>query len=412
MIKRYFLFVATLFIVFGTTRLEAQWTKASATFHASFFYPWNGDSVFAISSGKLFLSPDQGATWTQSLVTPNVQTMVSSSNGILYAATNDQVYKSIDAGANWIMLTTTGKPPAITGFYARSISSTTDELFLGAKDGMYKTTTDALDWVDVSEEVNVKEFASSGDKLYACSPASILRSVDGGNTWKIVDSTTVSFTGFAVSGNNVFAMISTPPGGSVDHSVDGGDNWLGPLYFSLGSASFNKMATNNWGDVYISGGIRSDANPDSIAQGYVYRWLNGAAAWEFYNTGLPAADLVGLGFGYKGRVYVSTDSAGIYKTLEALQQVKQVNDNLAISETYPNPAAETFSVQIDSKEQSQALFELYDLRGFLRSSIHSQLLHTGLNTVTLDPGQLANGMYLLRIVISGEVITRTVTINR
>ncbi|PSK90285.1 alkaline phosphatase PhoX [Taibaiella chishuiensis] len=94
---------------------------------------------------------------------------------------------------------------------------------------------------------------------------------------------------------------------------------------------------------------------------------------------------------------------------EVLTNIKvvdiKVDNQLAIVETFPNPATNTFNVSLISPEQKAAIVKIYSTTG---NSVSEQTvsLNKGNNTVTLNIGSLAAGVYNV-VIISGNETAKT-----
>jgi secreted PhoX family phosphatase/sulfur carrier protein ThiS len=94
---------------------------------------------------------------------------------------------------------------------------------------------------------------------------------------------------------------------------------------------------------------------------------------------------------------------------EALTNIKMVdilvNNQLAIVETFPNPATNSFNVTLVSPEQKAAVVKIYNATG---NTVLEQTasLTKGNNKITLNIGSLASGMYNV-VIISGNETAKT-----
>lgn len=75
-----------------------------------------------------------------------------------------------------------------------------------------------------------------------------------------------------------------------------------------------------------------------------------------------------------------------------------VNTNLAwrLESIYPNPVKNTFKIQLYTKEAVSTSISLMDYFGRI-FSLHSSLLQKGMNNISFDIGNLAKGVYYLRV---------------
>lgn len=76
----------------------------------------------------------------------------------------------------------------------------------------------------------------------------------------------------------------------------------------------------------------------------------------------------------------------------------------------PNPASEVVRLQLNMPSAAQALVQLTDLQGReLLKTTHS--LDAGMQTVSLDLSNLMNGLYMVNIIVDGQVITKKLMVE-
>ncbi len=162
----------------------------------------------------------------------------------------------------------------------------------------------------------------------------------------------------------------------------------------------------------------------------------GVATFTFKNINLPAAGTTNLlssngMFTYtiktRSRLPYGTqfrNSASIYfdynapiktnTTLNTLVAVNEVNKIAAINDffkVYPNPAANTVSIQIDCTTPANAQMNIADISG--RTLISKTLdLQAGLQTITQSLNQLANGIYFVTLNMDGKLQTQKLVVMR
>lgn len=83
----------------------------------------------------------------------------------------------------------------------------------------------------------------------------------------------------------------------------------------------------------------------------------------------------------------------------------KVDNQLAIVETFPNPATSSFNVTLISPEQKAAVVKIYNTTGVAVAE-QNVSLNKGNNTVSLNIGSLAAGMYNV-VIISGNETAKT-----
>ncbi len=87
--------------------------------------------------------------------------------------------------------------------------------------------------------------------------------------------------------------------------------------------------------------------------------------------------------------------------------------NLAVANSvivYPNPTLGDLYVDVSSSAATRATFRVMDMTGKTVKTIQSDLLE-GLNKITLNVEELANGMYMLKVV-DGKALNYAQTFNK
>ena len=78
---------------------------------------------------------------------------------------------------------------------------------------------------------------------------------------------------------------------------------------------------------------------------------------------------------------------------------------MAIVETFPNPATNSFHVSLVSPEQKTAIVKIYNTTGTVVSE-QTVSLNKGNDKITLNIGSLAAGIYNV-VIISGNETAKT-----
>lgn len=147
-----------------------------------------------------------------------------------------KIYNTIDGGSNWTLQYTSGK-------YLRSIEFATPKLgFCGSLDSsFYKTTDGGITWTDIANTITPKPpgicglSAPTSNIIYGCgiwsSPAYLIKSIDGGNTWTTIDLSSLASAlvdvHFINADTGFVSGLSNPStqGGIILYTEDGGNTW-------------------------------------------------------------------------------------------------------------------------------------------------------------------------------------------
>ena len=243
------------------------------------------------------------------LITVNVASIGST----LFAGTTDGVYRSTDDGANWIQVDS-GVPTD----YANVLVTNGMDLYLGtdAAGGLYRSTDSGASWKNLNvTNTGVNAILVSGSTIFAGTALQGFKvSTNGGTSWTTVGSFgTTAVWDFATLGSYLFAatdgygiLVSNDNGATWQTSNPGLNNVhlerltvMGPNIFAGTSPGTNSgvyLSTNNGGNwTSVSTGLPND---------YVY----GLAA---SGTNLFAA--IGAQNSANGGIYLTTNRGQSWK---------------------------------------------------------------------------------------------------
>ncbi len=176
-----------------------------------------GDSLFAGTSGNIFLSTDMGNTWVQSgngLLGPAegyIISIVTNGTTLFAGGDDDEFYRSTDEGNDWV-LSTSGLPkPGDDEINALIVSN--NSIFAGMFiNGVFRSTDGGESWELENGGLidrGISSFATYENYLFAGSPyiGGVFLSSDDGATWKSVNTglTDTDIGALAVFGTNLFA---------------------------------------------------------------------------------------------------------------------------------------------------------------------------------------------------------------
>ena len=123
-------------------------------------------------------------------------------------------------------------------------------------------------------------------------------------------------------------------------------------------------------------------------------------------------------FGYGGVFNTTTSYTLRCSTKTSNFRLDQDGSAAGISEIgiskvtlFPNPANDKVNVQFVADQEGQAGIQLLDLTGKVVRS-HAATAGEGENTMGIEIGDLANGLYLVRIELNGTVLTRRLDVVR
>ncbi len=326
------------------------------------FHPAGTGTVYiGAAAGGLWKSTNNGVSWTtttdqiSSLGVSDIAINPISPN-IMYISTGDfdgaptgfsggdsksiGVLKSIDGGLTWSatgLAWTTSQSRFISKLLINSLNPV--EVFAFTTVGIYRTRNSGTTWSLVTPGYYKDAEYRPGDTatIYAANGASVYRSINGGQTFLNVYSSTFKQIRIAVTANDpnylyVAGTSSTDAFGGLARSTNSATT------FTVMSTTPNILGgTQGWYDLDVAA---SPTNRDEVMVGGIDLWrsTNGGATWA-QNT-----------FGYGGGPYIHPDQhdvvymngttiwaandGGIWRTTNSGGSWSDVNGNMNISEPY------------------------------------------------------------------------------
>jgi photosystem II stability/assembly factor-like uncharacterized protein len=186
----------------------------------------NGNNIFAGGIG-IYLSTNNGLSWLQSGLTGIIVNSLVVNGNNVFAGTNYGVYLSADNGSTWSLLNN-GLPNGIS-FNALAISE--NNIFVGGENGIYFSTNNGANWNQASYGLPAYpdnyfiSIAASGNNIFAGTfGGGVYFSTDNGSTWASANNglTGTIVRSIVIHKNNIFAGTSD---GGVYVSENNGSSW-------------------------------------------------------------------------------------------------------------------------------------------------------------------------------------------
>ncbi len=159
----------------------------------------------------------------ENVLDPRCTSITFGRSGVIAYNNEGQIYQKTPSAGSWL--------PAYANFEresVRTIFETSDgTIFLGAKDGLYKSTDGGQSWRNVHHEGLIRDLVASEGVIVATSQKGIIRSADNGEHWELV----VSKGGVGIDVEHIdggFAAIyysGSAISRRVAISLDGGKSW-------------------------------------------------------------------------------------------------------------------------------------------------------------------------------------------
>ncbi len=327
------LFAITSGGIFLTTDDCASWTEASngLTNLDVRAFAVNGGNVFAGTiNGGVFISTNNGTSWTQAnsgIPNSTIQALAAVGFGstMLAGTQYGGVFSSTNNGTTWNAANTGLTSVGVNAFGVNGSNALDEVAFAATADkGVFVSTDQGANWSPANNGLSsnaVFAFATNGSNTFAATQhAGVFLTTNNGNAWSAVNTglSNTNISGlFAAGGNYLFAVTSD---GGVLLSTNNGSNWtpvdLGhdvstyltvPALFASGNNLFAGTSTNG---VFLStdnGNSWTAANKGIEYTGITSFATIGANLFVGTNGNQAAG----------GGVYLSTDEGDSWKEVYA-----------------------------------------------------------------------------------------------
>jgi len=327
-------FYTTLFgcllTLLPTGTLHTQWVQTSGPYGGDVrCFAASGTNLFAgtasgagVVSGGVFLSTNNGASWTQvnNGLTNTSVTALTVSGTNLFAGTGTgqggwgRVYLSTNNGTSWTEVDAglpIGRPVS-----ALAVSGTNlfDGIYYG---GVFLSTNNGTSWTAVNNgltNTEVRALAVSGTNLFAGTYlGGVFLSTNNGTSWTAVNSglTCTIVHALAVSGTNLFAGTEF---NGVYLSTNNGTSWT----------AVNTGLTNTYVCALAVSGTNLFAGTFG---GGVFLSTNNGASWTQVNNGLTVSNV--FAFAVSGtNLFAGTGGGGVFLSTNNGASWTQANTGL------------------------------------------------------------------------------------
>ncbi len=417
--KRVISFILFASVALGATTLHAQWVLTNGP--GALCLTVSGTNLFAGNENGVFLSKDNGTTWSAendgfSDNNLYVGSLAASGTNLL-AVNGDTVYLSTNNGRTWTAenagvstqitsLAVSGSNLLVGSEYREEVDICGDTAEYG---GVFFSTDKGTNWTAANAGLPAYNaplaFAVSGTNLFAGTDGSgVYLSTNNGQSWKSANTgmTTAHVYALAVSGTNIFAGT----GSGIFLSTDGGSSWDS---VSIGLPSSTIVVS-----LVVSG-----TNLFAATNSGVFLSTNSGASWTEENTGLPA-NSYGLSLAVIGANLFVTTGPGVYR-----RPLSEFENTAAVSaqssptpsgiQIYPNPFSQSTQITFSSQAAGYAEVSIVNMLGVEVARLFSGELTAGEHSFTWDAGENAcatRGVYECLVRMNGQVETLPVELMR
>jgi photosystem II stability/assembly factor-like uncharacterized protein len=393
----------SLFLLIGfTASAHAQWTKTNWPASNGFFNLNSGQTeVFnrtwdSLNGGCMFLTADNGATWTQISSEDSSIGILSivMLNGNILAGTWDGLYQSTSGGATWKAVTPTGIP-ANTVIWSIAMIATT--LFAGTKGSIYKSSDSGTTWTEVKTGIpasaRIRSLVANRSAIFAGGDSDgVYATTNSGTNWTAVNSGLADkrISQLVALGAQLFAVTLS----GVFISGNNGASW------TANSSSLKKI------NCFIVINNQLFAGTDSSG---VYLSADSGGTWTSYNAGMPANTRVWSLAASNGYLFAGT-SSGVWRSPFSTTSVPPRLTSSRVQFRRQNSSLATIVFTLSSPERVD--LELYDLGGDRVLSLVHKKYGAGMQRFSFDTRPLAQGSYIIRLMAGMATYQQIVSIQR
>lgn len=281
-------------------------------------FPGTGHLVAGDVRGRVFLSTNDGASWTPSNTgLPEYawgaeSLVLDRRTGALYVGfISDRLYRSMDGGRTWESL---GFPHDCVNDL---ILDRDGNIFAGTpQHGLYRSTDGGTTWEEAHQglpnvpldepyylAVNALALTAEGHLMAGTQGDGVYRSVDQAQAWipRNIGLVASRITTLSVApGGTLYAGV---PGGQLFTSSDRGETWTRT---SVPSFSINDIVVDEDGRLFIASGQWGTP---------VLRSTDGGVRWEALLTGFQDDSANDLALSPEGHLYAATQT-GLYRSMD------------------------------------------------------------------------------------------------
>jgi photosystem II stability/assembly factor-like uncharacterized protein len=372
--KRILTLIIFVSIVINT---NAQWVQTNGPLggiinaFATLPKTTGGTNLFAaLSNNGVFLSTNNGTSWTavnNGLTNLDVRALAVSGTNLFAGTYGGGVFLSTNNGASWNAMNN-----GLTSMNVQALAVSGTDLFAGIHNGgIFLSTNNGISWSkSLSNNENIKAFATSGSDIYALGSLQIYRfnnnswtsySLSIGGTYYVIGNC------MAISGSNIFVGGGN---GCMQRSTDNGISWnftqLSPnstssiysflvdgtnIYMGTLSGGIYLSTNNGMSWTQINTGLEmrnivyalavssNGAGGTNIFAGTyagVFRSTNGGANWNQCNNGLVSTCVSSIGISQNGQsgenIYAGTYGGGVFLSTNSGIDYTQINNGFVFTQ--------------------------------------------------------------------------------
>ncbi len=343
--------------------------------------------------GNIYRSTDNGLNWTllnDGMSTRFIWSIAVSSDGSMLAGTDSGVYKSDAQGSNW-------SSAGLDNYDIRSIVIHNNIIYAASwGSGIFVSSDNGENWSQLSDfllgmSIHSILFDSQDNLFIATFDDGIYKSSDLGTTYTHVN---IDYPHIWILGRTSDDLLFAGTyGNGIYTSTDNGENWS--KEFAVTSQYIYSISVDDNDNVYASS------------------WSNGVFALsvsgKLNKTTGTWIDMGLSGFGVSSLitepnslvVYAGTSEGDIYKDVDGLTGVKELNNQpgkFTVSNNYPNPFNPSTKISFNIPKNARVSIEVYNIIGQkVITLLNEKEFNKGEHNIEINLDSLPSGAYIYRL---------------
>jgi len=353
-----------------------------------------GASLFAGTDGGVFLSSNNGTSWTSVGLTNQVVNSFAVSGTNLFAGTpGGGVFLSTNNGTSWNQVNN-----GLTNQVIEALAVFGTKIFVGTNGGgVFLSTNNGSNWSPVNNGLTTQwvwSLAVSGTNLFAGTAGGVFLSTNNGSNWSPVNNglTNQVVMALLVSGTNIFAGTQS----GLFLSTNNGSNW----------SAVNNGLTNQDVHSFAVSGTNIFAG---TAGGGVFLSTNNGTSWTQKNQGfnvVPHVDALIIANNY---IFAGTFNQSVWRrSLSEIIGIQNIStetpSKYSLSQNYPNPFNPSTNIKFNVEKLGNIKIIVYDIAGREVQTLVNERLQPGTYEANFDAGNLPSGIYFYSLFANDSKI--------